>query len=80
MAHLSEFVEKSRQELRALWDQCYYGQEQRNAFTLMFSTDYNEDMLNEHEHEVDRLKDFLKDHVNMFRKVRMQILNDKNQR
>ena len=71
MAHLSKFVEKSRQELRALWDQCYYGPEQRNAFSPMFSTDYNEAMLDEHENEVDRLKAFLKDHADMFRKVRV---------
>ena len=49
MAHLSKFVEKSRQELRGLWDQCYYGQEQRNAFRPMCSTDYNEEMLDAHE-------------------------------
>ena len=75
MAHLSKFVEKSRQELRALWEQCYYGQEQRDAFSPIFSTDYNEDMLDEHENEVERLKSFVNDHVDMFRKVRMHSEN-----
>ena len=69
MAHLSKFVEKSRQELRGLWDQCYFGQEQRNAFRAMCSTDYNEEMLDEHENEVERLKGFLKENSEIFEKV-----------
>ena len=69
MAHLSKFVEKSRQELRGLWDQCYFGQEQRNAFREMCSTDYNEEMLDEHENEVERLKGFLKENSEIFEKV-----------
>ena len=69
MAHLSKFVEKSRQELRGLWDQCYFGQEQRNAFRPMCCTDYNEEMLDEHENEVERLKGFLKENSEIFEKV-----------
>ena len=69
MAHLSKFVEKSRQELRGLWDQCYYGQEQKNAFRPMCSTDYNEEMLDEHENEVERIKGFLKENSEIFEKV-----------
>ena len=69
MAHLSKFVEKSRQELRSLWDQCYYGQEQINAFRPMCSTDYNEEMLDEHENEVERLKGFLNENSEIFEKV-----------
>ena len=77
MAHLSKFVEKSRQELRGLWDQCYYGQEQRNAFRPMCSTDYNEEMLDEHENEVERLKDFLKENSEIFEKVKSSNQNSR---
>ena len=69
MAHLSKFVEKSRQELRALWDKCYYGQEQRKAFVPMTLTDYDEEMLDEHEKEVERMKGFLDENAAIFRMV-----------
>jgi len=69
MAHLSKFVEKSRQELRSLWDKCYCGQEQRNAFSLISSTDYNEEMLDEHENEVQRLKSYLEANSGIFDKI-----------
>ena len=68
-AHLSKFVEKSRQELRSLWDKCYCGQEERNSFAPMFTEDYNEDMLDEHEDEVKRLKKYLEANSGIFAKV-----------
>ena len=78
MAHLSKFVEKSRQELRALWDKCYYGKQQRQAFVQMASTNYDEDMLDEHEKEVERLKAFLEENAQIFRAVGNMIILTEN--
>ena len=69
MAHLSKFIEKSRQELRALWDKCYYGQAQKQAFLPMNATNYDEEILEEHEKEVERLKNFLDENAAIFRMV-----------
>ena len=74
MAHLSKFVEKSRQELCTLWEKCYYGQEQKRAFVQMTSTDYDEEMLDEHEKEVERLKAFLEENAPIFRMVCFTII------
>ena len=71
MAHLSKFIEKSRQELRTLWDKCYYGQVQKQAFLPMTATTYDEEILEEHEKEVERLKNFLDENAAIFRMVRI---------
>ena len=69
MAHLSKFVKKSREELRVLWDKCYFTETQRRAFTPLHSTDYNEKLLDEHENKVEELNHFLAQNSELFSKV-----------
>ena len=74
MAYLAQFVEAARKELLILWDKCYYGKAQRNAFAQIHSTDFNEQVLDEHESEVEKLKSFLERNSELFAKVKLVIV------
>lgn len=67
--NMAKFVEATRQELSKIWDKCFYGDQQRREFAPAYSDDYSDDMLSAHESELDRMKGFLKDNVDVFKLV-----------
>ena len=66
---LSQFIESSRKELHGLWDSCFYGNAQRDAFTQIHAAALDEAVLDEHEKEVDRLKLYFEQNRELFQKV-----------
>lgn len=68
-ANIEKFVINLRDELHRLWDECYYSEQQRNAFTPLHSTNFTEELLEAHEAEARRMKDFYSLHGDLFRKV-----------
>jgi Ase1/PRC1/MAP65 family protein len=58
-ANIEKFVINLRDELHQLWDECYYSEQQRNAFTPLHSTNFNEELLAEHEEtQARRMKEY----------------------
>lgn len=56
--NIKKFVEQIRMELANLWDQCFYNREQRALFRHFNDENYTEELLEAHEREVDRLREF----------------------
>merc|ERR1719219_1440388 len=54
--NIEQFIINLRNELHALWEQCFYCSEQINCFAPLHSIDLNEQLLELHEAEVERLK------------------------
>jgi len=71
-ANIEKFVNNLRNELHALWDQCFYSPEQRNNFSPLHCIDFTEELLEEHEAEAERLKTYLNDNKDLFEKVAMR--------
>ena len=63
---MEEFIKATRVELVDLWNQCYYGQNERNKFTYFFSVEFTEETLEKHEEEIKRLRDYYEEHEDMF--------------
>jgi len=66
---MQTFIESIRKELSALWDRCYFGNEQRQLFAPFFSDVFTEDTLSEHEHQVTTVKNFYEENKEMFKLV-----------
>lgn len=69
MQNIKQVIETIRVELAQFWDQCFYSQEQRQAFGLYYSEDYTENPLHLHDVEIIRLRNYYKVHKVMFEGV-----------
>lgn len=67
--NMAKFVQATRDELSKIWDNCFYGDEQRKEFAPAFSDDYTDDMLSAHESELDRMRGFYKDNEDVYKLV-----------
>jgi len=67
--HMQKFIESIRKELVSLWDQCYFGEEQRQLFASFYSDIFTEEILSEHEHQVATVKNFYEENKEMFKLV-----------
>lgn len=67
---MEHFINKTREELVSLWDMCYYSKAQRERFRPYFSIDYTESLLEDHEKEVEHLKEYYHDNLDLFNKVK----------
>lgn len=67
--NMAKFVQATRDELSKIWDNCFYGDEQRREFAPAFSDDYIDDLLSAHESELDRMRGFYKDNVDVYKLV-----------
>ncbi|XP_018413418.1 PREDICTED: protein regulator of cytokinesis 1-like [Nanorana parkeri] len=56
MANLKQVILKIRHELKTYWDNCFYSEEQREAFTPYYSDDFTEELLSKHDEEIVRMK------------------------
>jgi len=68
------FMEEARTELAALWDKCFYGEEQRQrAFVAFYDVvedgGFTEELLERHEAEVLRLRRHYEAHRELFEGV-----------
>jgi len=68
-ANLEKLVEKLREQIRELWDKCYYSEDQKEAFIGFQDSDFSEGLLDLHEKELDFLKIYYEDHQKLFQSV-----------
>eukprot|EP00092_Neocalanus_flemingeri_P102604 GFUD01131245.1.p1 GENE.GFUD01131245.1~~GFUD01131245.1.p1 ORF type:complete len:662 (-),score=174.00 GFUD01131245.1:409-2394(-) len=68
-ANIEKFVNTLRNELHGLWDACFYSPDQRNDFSPLHSIDFTEDLLDQHEAEVAKLKTYLSGNKELFDRV-----------
>lgn len=64
--NIENFVLQLRQEIVSWWDRCYFSQRQRNEFRAFNFSDFNEDVLELHELEVNKLKNFYENNRDIF--------------
>uniref|UniRef100_A0A672PVJ5 Protein regulator of cytokinesis 1-like n=1 Tax=Sinocyclocheilus grahami TaxID=75366 RepID=A0A672PVJ5_SINGR len=55
--NIERVIHTIRSEIVKFWEKCYYSPEQRQAFTPYHSDDLDEEVLREHELELERLKE-----------------------
>ena len=67
--HTKNFIESIRNELEILWDNCSYGEKQRNTFITFYSDMFTEDVLAEHENELSVLKQHYNNNKDLFKLV-----------
>lgn len=67
--NIKQVIETIRVELAQFWDQCFYSQEQRQAFAPYYSEDYTENLLHLHDIEVIRLRNYYEAHKELFEGV-----------
>ncbi|XP_042328578.1 protein regulator of cytokinesis 1 isoform X2 [Sceloporus undulatus] len=64
--NLRNVVEAIRVELASYWDKCFYSEEQRHGFSPYYQDDFTEELLQQHDDEVMRLKRYYEVHQEMF--------------
>ncbi|KAL1774692.1 regulator of cytokinesis 1 isoform X1 [Sigmodon hispidus] len=69
MQNIKQVIETIRVELARFWDQCFYSQEQRQAFAPYYSEDYTENLLHLHDTEIIRLRNYYEVHKELFEGV-----------
>uniref|UniRef100_A0A8D2LHX6 Protein regulator of cytokinesis 1 n=1 Tax=Varanus komodoensis TaxID=61221 RepID=A0A8D2LHX6_VARKO len=73
LQNLRNVVEAIRAELAAYWDKCLYGEEQRQAFSpsppLPSPDEFSEELLQQHDDEMARLKHHYEAHQDLFEAV-----------
>uniref|UniRef100_A0A8C0RWB0 Protein regulator of cytokinesis 1 n=1 Tax=Canis lupus familiaris TaxID=9615 RepID=A0A8C0RWB0_CANLF len=69
MQNMKKVIEAIRVELAQYWDQCFYSQEQRQAFAPYYDEDYTENLLQLHDAEIVRLKNYYEVHKELFEGV-----------
>ncbi|KAM4830385.1 protein regulator of cytokinesis 1 isoform 3-T3 [Urocitellus parryii] len=69
MQNMKKVIEAIRIELAQYWDQCFYSQEQRRAFAPYYAEDYTENLLQLHDAEIVRLRNYYEVHKELFEGV-----------
>ncbi|XP_016656385.1 protein regulator of cytokinesis 1 isoform X6 [Acyrthosiphon pisum] len=64
--NIKQFIEKLRSELNDLWDRCHFGERQRKQCPVYYSTEYNEDVMDLLDIEVDNAKKFYNDNISIY--------------
>ncbi|KAH0620142.1 hypothetical protein JD844_014775 [Phrynosoma platyrhinos] len=64
--NLRNVVEAIRVELAGYWDKCFYSEEQRHSFSPYYQDDFTEELLQQHDNEVIRMKHYYEAHQEMF--------------
>uniref|UniRef100_A0A673K9K1 Protein regulator of cytokinesis 1-like n=1 Tax=Sinocyclocheilus rhinocerous TaxID=307959 RepID=A0A673K9K1_9TELE len=63
---IERVIHTIRSEIVKFWEKCYYSPEQRQAFTPYHSDDLDEEVLREHELELERLKQDYAEHSELY--------------
>lgn len=69
LQNVRNVIEAVRAELADLWDKCFYGEEQKRAFSPFYQDDFTEDILREHDEEAERLKQYYQKHRELFEAI-----------
>ncbi|XP_068847326.1 protein regulator of cytokinesis 1 isoform X4 [Capricornis sumatraensis] len=69
MQNMKKVIEAIRVEVAQYWDKCFYSQEQRQAFAAYYSEDYTENLLQLHDAEIVRLRNYYEVHKELFEGV-----------
>ncbi|OWK09059.1 PRC1 [Cervus elaphus hippelaphus] len=69
MQNMKKVIEAIRVEVAQHWDKCFYSQEQRQAFAAYYSEDYTENLLQLHDAEIVRLRNYYEVHKELFEGV-----------
>ncbi|KAM9739830.1 LOW QUALITY PROTEIN: protein regulator of cytokinesis 1-like [Dama dama] len=69
MQNMKKVIEAIRVEVAQHWDKCFYSQEQRRAFAAYYSEDYTENLLQLHDAEIVRLRNYYEVHKEFFEGV-----------
>ncbi|XP_034235985.1 protein regulator of cytokinesis 1-like isoform X2 [Thrips palmi] len=64
--NIENFVLQLRREISSWWDRCHFSKSQRSEFRAFYFTDFNEDVLELHELEVKKLKNFYENNRDIF--------------
>ncbi|XP_026816644.1 protein regulator of cytokinesis 1-like isoform X3 [Rhopalosiphum maidis] len=64
--NIKQFIEKLRCELNDLWDRCHFGDRQRKQCQVYYSTEFNEDVMDILDIEVDNAKKFYNDNISIY--------------
>ncbi|XP_066211446.1 protein regulator of cytokinesis 1 isoform X1 [Saccopteryx leptura] len=70
MQNMEKVIEAIRVEIAKYWDQCFYSQEQRQAFAPYYDEDYTESLLQLHNAEIVQLKNYYEVHKELFEGVK----------
>lgn len=68
-ANIEKFVTVLRNELHKSWDDCFYSQQQRNAFEPLHCVEFTEELLEMHEAELKKLKAYFNKNEELLTKV-----------
>jgi len=66
IANLECFTSKIRDEIQTWWDKCFFSDDQRQDFALLDDLNYTEPLLDAHEAEVARLREYYDRRMNVF--------------
>ncbi|XP_019495766.1 PREDICTED: protein regulator of cytokinesis 1 isoform X1 [Hipposideros armiger] len=69
MQNMKKVIEAIRVELAQYWDRCFYSQEQRQGFAPYYDEDYTENLLQLHDAEIVRLRNYYESHKELFEGV-----------
>lgn len=69
LQNIRQVVEATRTELTNLWDDCYYSRKQREQFTPFTSESFTEELLEEHDREVQNVKQYYNENREILERV-----------
>ncbi|XP_035168085.1 protein regulator of cytokinesis 1 isoform X2 [Oxyura jamaicensis] len=69
LQNMKSVIQAIRVELAEYWDKCFYSQEQREAFSPYYDDDYTETLLQLHDAEVGKVKNYYETHKELFEAV-----------
>ncbi|ETE68415.1 Protein regulator of cytokinesis 1, partial [Ophiophagus hannah] len=67
--NLQKVVEAIRAELATYWDKCFWGEEQRCSFGPYYEDTFTEELLQQHDNELVRLKHYYETHQELFEAI-----------
>ncbi|XP_034385618.1 protein regulator of cytokinesis 1b isoform X1 [Cyclopterus lumpus] len=66
LLNIRNVTDAIRSEVAAFWEKCFFSADQRQAFAPYFSEDFTEELLAQHDAEIQRLKQHHEDHKELF--------------
>lgn len=61
--NIKQFIEKLRDELNDLWDRCHFGEHQRKQCHIYYNPEFNEDVMDLLDLEVENTKKFYQENM-----------------
>lgn len=71
--HMEAFISNTRVQLKKIWEDCFYGIQQQKEFAPAFvDGPFDDDLLSAHESELDRMRGFYQDNLQIFELVKQR--------